>query len=365
VIRHYQARSIDELDPERWDAVQGDRLSMNSRWLRAMEAANHFYEPLYVLLEDAHGPCAAVVANTSRHIFINVGLVGYLYQRANLTVMPPFSAGSGVAVRSGVSLPTMIPHLSRVIDDLCRQENRIMSTIMGIGASELDCWTDQGFIPLAQPGMCILDLPHTYEEYLQMLRHKDRAELRRIHRRAEESDVHVECATLAGEGERVFPLFREVFIRHGTPEDAIPFTSSLFECLDRDMPGQAVLFKGFVGEDLIGVSLCIRNGSELWWPMAGLHYRQARPTYIYFLLIDEMIRWSIENQIQRIHGGRTNEREKQRHGFHLKERWLGCRVIWPPVNKVVSFGFPLARRWWQSTVGEGGRLTPEPHRVSK
>jgi predicted N-acyltransferase len=346
MIRQFQAHTIDNLDPERWDAVRGDLLPMSYSWLRAMEASHRFFAPRYVLLEDGWGPCAAIVVNTSMKTLGGAGLFSRIYHLLNMIVAPPFSVACGIAVRPGVQLQSMTSHINHAIDELRREEKRFMTSVIGITAGDLSCWADQGFIFARQQGTCTLDLSATYEAYLRTLRHKNRAELRRIRRRAGEMGVRLEHSTLAGEGERVFPLFREVFARHGVDDESVPFTASLFEHLDRELPERAFLLKGFVGNELVGASLCVHNGLELWWPMAGLHYQQARPAYIYFLLIDEMIRWSIQNRIRRIHGGLTNEREKRQHGFYVQERWLGCHTSWPLANKMLALAMPLGRWLW-------------------
>jgi predicted N-acyltransferase len=190
----------------------------------------------------------------------------------------------------------------------------------------------------------VLDLPATYDLYLASLSPKNRSELRRVRKRAAEFDVHFEVGPLANDSEQIFALLQEVFAKHGTAPQAMPFTSQFFAGLEREMPADVQFIRGYVGTTLAGVSLCLLNGPTLWWPMAGLRYEIARPTYLYFLLIDEMIRWSIEHGIQKIYGGKTAEREKQRHGFHLEERWLCYHASLRPLNQALAFALPLAQR---------------------
>jgi hypothetical protein len=65
---------------------------------------------------------------------------------------------------------------------------------------------------------------------------------------------------------------------------------------------------------------------------------------LYFLLIDEMIRWSIAQGYRQIFGGLWNYPEKQRFGFQLQPRWLCLRANAGPLNALLSGAFPLAQR---------------------
>jgi len=230
------------------------------------------------------------------------------------------------------------------LSQLCRREKRLLLTIDNIVSSDLPAWRQKGFMAFQQQGLNILDLPSTYDLYLDTLRPKDRSELRRIRKRGMELDVHFEIGPLANDGEQIYALFCEVFANHGTSPQAMSFNPDFFTGLEREMPGDVQFLRGYVGKNLAGVSLCLLNGSTLWWPMAGLHHEIARPSYLYFLLIDEMIRWGIEHGVKKIFGGKTAGREKQRHGFHLEERWFCYRSNFRPLNPVLAFGFPLAQR---------------------
>jgi predicted N-acyltransferase len=338
-----ETRSIREMDEQRWDSVTGDVLSMTHRWLRVMETCWRSYGPRYLLLEDQQGPCIAVIANTVA-AFENLGPLGWFYQQLSLAVSPPFSSMCGVMTRPGTSLESVMPYLEPVLSRLCRQEKRLLLTIDNLATSDLLSWQKAGFLTSPQQGLNILDLPSTYDLYLKSLYPKDRSELRRIRKRVAEFDIHFEVGPLANDGEQIYALLCEVFATHGTSPDAMPFTPQFFTGLEREMPGNVLFIRGYVGETLAGVSLCLLNGSTLWWPMAGLRYEIARPTYLYFLLMDEMIQWSIEHGIKKIFGGKTAEREKQRHGFHLEERWLCYRASIRPLNWAFSIALPIVKR---------------------
>ncbi len=337
-----EARSILELDEARWDAVTGNVLSMTHAWLRVMETHLKFYRPRYFFLENEQGPCAAIVADTYVSLK-QLGLVGWLRQRLSLALRPPFSSFCGVMVRPGISLEAIMPDLDAVLRQVCRQEKRLVITVSNVEASEVASWRQAGFLVMPQPGVGRLDLPETYDQYLDALRTKDRQELRRARRRGEKFDLHFETHPLQDDGEQIYALFCEVFTRHGIPLESIPFTPHFLVALEREIPGDVFFLRGYAAEKLVGVGLCLRNGTALWAPLIGLDYEIARPSYLYFLLMDETIRLGIELGMQKIFLGKTNERVKQRHGFHLEERWLCYRARLSPLNQLLAWVLPLVQ----------------------
>lgn len=339
---NYQiAHSIHEIEAAAWDAVAGSEIGMSHQWLRVIERCWQPYAPRYVLLHDEQGPQAVVVTNT-KDPDRPLGRVGQLLQRLMVVVMPPYtSIGCGVLVRPGADRATVLPQATAVLDKLLGEARRPLLLLGNLREADLPLWRTQGFVPSPQPAVSLLDLPDNYDVYLQNLPKKDRAELRRMRRKGEELQVELQHGPLQGDGEAIYPLLREVFAHYQTP---MPFTPAFFIALEAEMPGQAILFKGFVNGELAGVSLCLRRQTTLWWPMVGLNYTLSRPSQLYFLLIDEMVRWGIANGIRQIYGGVSKEREKRKHGFYQQARWIGYRARSPLLNTPLRLAIPLAQK---------------------
>ena len=338
-----EARSIQEIDEQRWDAVTGDVLSMTHRWLRVIESCWRPYEPRYLFLEDDQGPCVAAVADTSASV-AGLGLAGWLYQRLSLAVRPTFSSMCGVMVRPGLSIGSVLPELEPLLTGLCRRERRLLITVSNVDASNLSGWQQAGFLAARQPGTSVMDLPATYDQYFGALQRKNRQELRRARRRGADLDARFEFGPLAGDGEQIYSLVCEVFASHGTARKAMPFAPQFLAALERELPGEVLFLRGYLGETLAGVCLCLLNGTTFWAPMMGLHYETARSGYLYFLMQDEMVRWSIEHGMRKIFVGKTNERVKQRHGFHQEECWFCYRAGPGALNRMLALASPLIER---------------------
>jgi len=341
-------RTIQNLDEKRWDSVNGNILTLTHRWLRLLETGWRRFEPRYMLLENDQGAYASIIVNAIE-TFKNRGVMEWIYRHFILVFGTPCTTTSSIQTRPGVPLVSVMPEIVETMEKVSRKEKRPLMAVSNVNASELSAWQQAGFLATRQMAMNILDLPSTYELYLAQLRPKDRAELRRIHKRGGELDVHFEIGSLAEDGEKIFPLLKEVYSNHVVGD--MPFSLKFFDGLEREFPQQTLVLKGFVGSKLSGAFLCIFDGSMLWWFVAGLDYETARPSYMYFLLIDEMVRWSIQHGIPRIFGGLTNDHEKQRHGFHAEELWFCYRASIRPLNQLLSMALPFARQLAQKHKG--------------
>jgi hypothetical protein len=91
------------------------------------------------------------------------------------------------------------------------------------------------------------------------------------------------------------------------------------------------------------------------WPAAGLHYELARPSSLYFVMLDHLIRWSIGKGMRRVYGGMTNEEQKARHGFHPQARWFCMRAHPGLLNGALALAVAWRDRPTQPTPPGGQR----------
>jgi predicted N-acyltransferase len=367
-MRYRIADKIGAFDEAEWDAVAGDDVGLSHRWQRVMEAGRRAYRPLYVLVEDGRGPLVAIVANRADR-FGRRGWRETMLRHLTLVVSAPFSARQGgVALRRGVALADAMPDLERVLDAVSLRHGRPIVGVGNVAPGDLPLWRAQGYAASAQAPDMVLDLPFsTYEEYVASLPTKDRAELRRVRRRGEELGVKFALGSPGDHPELYHSLFGEVFARHGATAETMPFTPAFFPALQREMGAESVVFLGYVEGQLAGFFLGIEQGETLLWPAAGLRYELAHNSYLYFLLIDEAVRWAIAKGYRLVHGGMTNERQKGRHGFRPRQRWIcyrpSPRVVGRALNLAAGPAWRLIGRpaeQSQALPPPGGRAAGEP-----
>jgi predicted N-acyltransferase len=321
--------AIRDLDAERWDALAGAEVMMTHRWQRVMEASRVAYRPRYVLAEDNRGPLVAIVADANPS-FGRSGWRNLMLRRLTLIVGAPYSSRHcGISMRSDASTHCV----DRLLRDLSWSERRPVLGVANVHAADLPAWSARRFHARPQPPSMVLDLPSpSYDHYLARLAGRDRHELRRAQRRACASGVSIREAPLEGSALELYPLLSEVARRHRS----VVFSPELFPALARELNGQVVVLSAAIGGQQAGFFLCLRQGDSLLAIMTGLRYALAYPSSLYFVLLDELIRWSLDRGIQRIHAGLSNEVQKQRHGFRPRARWLCVRANPHPFNLLLG-----------------------------
>jgi predicted N-acyltransferase len=240
--------------------------------------------------------------------------------------------------RRGTPSADVLPVLERFLGQLCWRERRLVAGVANVNADEVEEWRTRGFAVRRQPVSMRLDLPTpaTYERYLEGLSKDDRAELRRVRRRGATFDATFAHGPLRAADEHLFPMFAEVFNRNAHGATDTPFTPALFSALERELPGEVMVFSGSVAGQPAGYLLGLLQGHTLQLPLAGLRYELARPSSMYFLLLDEMIQWSLRHGIHSIHAGLTNETQKKRHGFRPRARWFCFRAFPGVLNRALA-----------------------------
>jgi predicted N-acyltransferase len=360
-VRYQVARRIETFEEARWDAVAGREIVLSHRFQRVMEASRRDYRPLYLLIEDGLGPLAAVVAErTDRFWRPDSGWRNDLLRRLILRVGPHFAAHqSGIALRQGVALGDILPDLEGVLDAACRHEGRLLLSMANVSADELPAWRAQGYAAMPRPPTMVIDLPvDSYEVYLKGLPNKDQAKLRRFRRRGEKMGVTFSLGSTGEDARQLHAMLSEVSARHGQTADKMPFTEALFPALEREMGDEAMLLRGYVKGQLAGFLLLLKRGELLNWPVTGLRYELAHPSYLYFQLIEEAVRSAIAHGCRRFYGGTTNEQEKARHGFRPQARWFCFRLSPRPINRLLTVAAGLGRRRkiQEPAAAGGGRL---------
>jgi predicted N-acyltransferase len=247
-----------------------------------------------------------------------------------LIVSAPYSScHSGILARPGVSPDRVL----RLLERMALLERRPLLGVANVDAANVQGYAARGFHPRPQPPRSVLDLETPgYDEYLQRLPARARHELRRARRRATAANVTVRQAPIDGCAVDLYPLLAEVQRRHGP----VAFSPELFPAIARELADRVIVLSATVGAQTAGFFLCLRQGTSLLAIFAGLRYALAYPTSAYFILLDELVRWSLAHGIQRIYAGLSNERQKQRHGFSSRARWLCVRAYPQPLNQLLA-----------------------------
>jgi len=346
------AHSIHEFEPSRWDAVAGSRLPLSHAWLRLLETGALGYQALYLLVEDEQGPLAAAVSPSwavewwERAAF-----------RQLLALYPPYSAStSGLALREGCTLEAIFPRLEPLLRQVARKHLRLVTSLTVSSTAEAEYLQKQGFRTLEMaPGTVLPIQWPSYDAYLAAFPSWIRTGLRRSRRRAEKGGARIQAGVpISGLEPQLYALLAKTFMLNGSKSPP-PFSERFFSAAVEQMGDRAVLIAGYLGDELVGYVLAFHDQHSLITPLAGFD-EKARDAHVYFVVLQEAVRWAIEHGLRRIHLGTTNYHIKERMGFQLQPRI----VCYRPSSRLLQPMVSLAAPWLERSFGYRASAEEEP-----
>lgn len=359
-MRVQVARSIHEFEASRWDAVAGSRLPLSHAWLRLLETGALGYHALYLLVEDEQGPLAAAVSPAwavewwERAAF-----------RQLLALYPPYSAStSGLALREGCSFEETFPRLDPLLRQLAWKHGRLVTSLTVTSKAEAEYLQNQGFRTLEMsPGTILSVQWSTYEDYLAAFPSRTRTALQRSRKRAEKAGARIQAGVpILGMERQLYALLAKTFALNGSKSPP-PFSERFFSAAVEQLGERVVLIAGYLGDELVGYLLAFHDHHSLIAPLAGFD-EKVRDAHVYFVVLQETLRWAIEHGLRRIHFGTTNYSIKERLGFQLQPR-IACyrpsaRLLEPVVALAApwlerSFGYRASAEQAPGDEGEEGR----------
>jgi uncharacterized protein len=232
-----QHTSIDQLDPQAWNALAGTEVPfLRHEFLAALEhtgcvGPGSGWTPAYITLHDAAGLAAAAPAFIKSHsygefVFDFSWAEAYTHFGRNyypkLSVCVPFTPATGarLLVRPDLAASLVRRRLIKAIEDVIT-ESRISSAhalffdepdreafAQSGWLLRRDCqfhWSNQGYAD--------------FEQYLATFTAEKRKKARRERRRVEEAGIHFETRLGSDIGEAlldtVYDFHRSTFLRHG------------------------------------------------------------------------------------------------------------------------------------------------------
>ncbi len=314
---------------------------LSHAWLRCMEDIQKRSHSVYALISDDRGPLAALAAPYLRsveplRILGGKRVAGALARLVLLATVPFYGGAGGLGLRSGESLERILPLLEPLLRGVCRRARRLALAVSNVSSGDLRAWRSLGYEDYELPPGAVLRLPGNYAGYLGLLGGRDRRELARIRRVAGKGMTTFEAGSAVDDDAELYELLCERYARHGVGKNDVELKPKLFRCLQRDFPSSLVVFRGRVRGELAGFMLGLHRGEELYLLFSGYRYELSRPNFVYFLLYDEAIRWSLEHGVRSIDAGTTMLTEKTRQGFSPARRWVCWRAASRPVEAALK-----------------------------
>jgi len=295
--------SIQELDEERWDALAAAEVTMTHRWHRVMETSRVAYQPRYLLAEDKRGPLAAIVAEGllppgARLARVHAATADTDRQRAYS------SRHTGTSLRPGASPECVEP----LLQYLARRERR---PLIGVAMSTLPTWPagESGIFTegLNRRGWCSTSSHHATKTVPGTLARSGATRATPAYDGEPRTDVTVHRFRWPARG-AAEPTLAEVAQRHRSVvfRLTLPVAGRANWTRKRSScPPLSAVKRGFS---------CVYARARRCWRSWRPAVRTCLPELAYFVLLDALVRWSLERASGAYTAGLSNEMQKQRHG---------------------------------------------------
>jgi uncharacterized protein len=330
-MREGTHQSIDELDPEQWNALAGaDIPFLRHEFLAALEHAECIgagtgWSPAYISLTDDHGLAAAVPAYIKSHSygeFVFDFAWAQAYSRygrryyPKLTIGVPFTPATGprLLIRRNLERAAIEKRLIKAIEAYAKEQ--ALSSVHGLFLDEADRQAFEKFHWLMRRDCQFHWMNHGYlsfDAYLETFTADKRKKAKRERRRVAESGIVFETRTGAELDKRlldqVYAFHRDTFLRHGhEPYLTREFFDEIVRTLGDALMVKLALYKGIAVAAAIFFWYPGALYGRYWGSAADFHSLHFETCY------HQGIEFCIERGIARFEPGTQGEHKVSR-GF--------------------------------------------------
>lgn len=314
--------TIDEIDPQEWDAFCDNRAFVTHRWLRLAETVLAEHEPRYLLMRR-QGRLVAAAIGALEHQFRNPAIqakAGWLLRAFPcLRIAMPMMATSGLLVRneSGEEVDALLDAIRTFV-----KRQRISFYTLDHLAPQNPIWSlaaQQNYRQIAMLPETHLEIAwNSYESYLAALPRKKRKEIGRMERHAADEGIVVQPIVPSAENSPVLDqLVSNLLTRYGETKRYAP---NLFLRAAAVLGDDLTVLGALRDGQLVGCTALLRSGNEVSAKWIGRDYARTTETAVYYAMVAGCVRQTIEMGAQRLHLGAAAYETKKQFGVTLEEQ---------------------------------------------
>ena len=237
----------------------------------------------------------------------------------------PASEGH-IGIRAHELAKDLIPILAREMDDIARREHAAViafKDFTGDYKETLKPLERMKFHKTTLLPYVELDLRfRSFDEYLDSLSKKTRADLRRKFKHSRENaSIEMEVRTDLGDIlDEAYELYQDNLGRAYMRFEEM--TKEFFITIPKNMPQETKYFIWRANGKLAAFSLCLLSGGTLEGHYLGFDYSVAHLYHLYFIAFRDKITWCINNGVRKYHTGALNYDPKKRLDFKFIPEYL-------------------------------------------
>lgn len=313
------AHSIQEIGPEPWDRLSGDRPFNSYRWYRFGETVLTNEPPVYVVLSLGGEPVAGAALRFVQHeqAIVQSGplralVLAMLRRWPLLLCESPFGARSSLFLPDPPLRDAALRTITQVVRDQAQQQRASFLGFPYLEEHEVGYagWTDDfASVELANPVTHLHIAWSDFDSYLSTLSRKRRKHYRRHLRYAERMGIEVTLHPKVIDVDGAMALIRNVWEKyHESPDPGVRRSLENANMVD------AAWVAARIGDRLVGCELVV--GDRGCWRVMALG-RDYGYQDVYFLLGYADIRYAIEHGARTLYWGALAYEAKRRLGFQL------------------------------------------------
>lgn len=295
--------------PAEWDILACGNPYMQRDFLSFIERTERDYQPEYYLFYDSDILDSCFVAFCNHKFDIAMFTKISFFRKVTLVYLP-----------MSVTRPGII--LGKLRKDVLETIRKIKGYKLVLNMEDDDA---PGFATGWTCPKCILDIRwKSFEEYMFSLRSDYRNRLKKVFSRSKELKVRL-IDNRKEFDDAMYQMYLNVLNHSKTKIETLSlayFQERFFKIFVAELDGQAV---GFVQ--------LLENGKELIFEFVGLDYQYNSKYQVYHRLLNEIIKYGIENHFESIDFGQTADEIKLKLGcrYEYLYAWLHHS------NKIVNY----------------------------
>jgi len=318
------AHSVQEIGPEAWDRLSGNRPFASFRWYRYGEAALSDNTPIYIILSHSGQAIARAtlwlrreepIPLTSK--LLRSTATALLRRRPLLLCQSPLANTSGLILPDPPLREAALTTIGQVALEQARQHKASFLAWVYLEPQEarLAGWPDAfAAVELPEPGTRLRIAWPDFDHYLDHMGRRMRQQYQRHCRQAAAMDIVVSADALErpldeATLEQALRLIRNVEARH----NSLPAPWAR-RALEHASMVDGLWLTARVGERLVGCGVLLADGEARMMALLGRDYSVD---YAYFPLIYTALRCAIEQGTRVLWGGAGAYEMKLKLGFEM------------------------------------------------